>query len=218
VKTAALRALLLTGALLLLGSGVAAAQTQDFMFHWSPSPVIDGDGIVRPEAVYYEVWFQRGTQPEVMIGTTPDTLFIVTGEPEVTQRIRVRAVDAEGRTSEKSQWSDPIYFTNEGDNNGFPGLPAGPELQPNYPNPFNPETTIVYAVPMDVDPGMRVRLEIYAVNGQRVRRLDVDSTPGWHEVKWDGRDDAGLVASTGMYITLFAIGDEVVTNKMTMLK
>ena len=47
MKTAALRALLLTGALLLLGSGVAAAQTQDFMFHWSPSPVIDGDGIVR---------------------------------------------------------------------------------------------------------------------------------------------------------------------------
>jgi hypothetical protein len=216
VKTAALRVLLLTCAVLTLVAGVATAQTQDFQFHWSPSPLIDGDGIVRPEAVSYEVWMQRGSQPEVMIGITADTLFVVTGEPEIAQRIRVRAVDAEGRTSEKSQWSDPIYFTN--DNGGTPGLPAGPELQPNYPNPFNPETTIVYAVPMDVGPGTRVRLEIFAINGQRVRSLNVDQSPGWHEVKWDGRDDAGLVASTGMYITMFAIGDEVVTNKMTMLK
>lgn len=216
MKTAALRVLLLTGAVLALVAGVATAQTQDFQFHWSPSPIIDGDGIVRPEAVFYEVWMQRGSQPEVMIGATADTVFIVTGEPEIAQRIRVRAVDAEGRTSEKSQWSDPIYFTN--DDGGIPGLPAGPELQPNYPNPFNPETTIVYAVPMDVDPGTRVRLEIFALNGQRVRSLNVDQSPGWHEVKWDGRDDSGLVASTGMYITLFAVGDEVVTNKMTMLK
>ena len=42
------------------------------------------------------------------------------------------------------------------------------------------------------------------------------------EERWQwfggGKDDSGLVASTGMYVTLFAIGDQIVTNKMTMLK
>jgi len=216
VKTVSQHFILMTSLLMILGAGVATAQTQDFSFHWSPSPIIDEDGIVRPEAVYYEIWLQRGQTAEVMIGTTADTVFVVKGEPEIDQRIRVRAVDAEGRMSVKSEWSDPIYFSyNDGE---IPGVPQGPELQPNYPNPFNPETTIVYAVPDDIGAGDRVRLEIFSVAGQRVRRLDADRSPGWHEVRWDGRDDHGVVASTGMYITLFAIGDQVVTNKMTMLK
>ena len=114
-----------------------------------------------------------------------------------------------------SPYSDPIYFSYE---NGVPDLPGGPELAPNYPNPFNPETTIAYAVPANIPSGQRVRLEIFSVNGQRVRRFDVDRSPGWHEVSWNGRDDSGMIAATGMYVTMFAIGDKVVTNKMTMLK
>ena len=200
---------------MLFGTGVAVAQTKDFMFHWSPSPIIDGDGIVRPEAVYYEVWFQRGSQSEIMLTTTADTTVVVRAEPDVSQRIRVRAVSAEGLASVKSDWSDPIYFASD---DNTPGLPEGPLLPPNYPNPFNPETTIVYAVPSDIAPGDRVRLEIYAINGQRVRSLEVDRTPGWHEVQWNGRDDNGLVEWTGMYVTMFAVGDQIVSTKMTMLK
>ena len=156
-----------------------------------------------------------GSDHSLMLGTTPDTTYVVRGEPDVNQRIRVRAVNAEGRKSNMSEWSDPIYFSNDG---VIPELPTGPELMPNFPNPFNPETNIVYAIPTDMRPDARVRLEIFAVNGQKVRTLEVDRSPGWHQVSWDGRDDNGLIASTGMYITMFAVDDEVVTNKMTMLK
>jgi len=215
VKTAAHRILTTTVVMMILFVGGASAQTEEFLFHWPPSPIVDVNGVVHPEAVFYEVWFQRGADAEVLVGTTVVTRFIVQGEPDVSQRIRVRAVDAEGRQSEMSSWSDPIYFSYD---NGVPDLPGGPELAPNYPNPFNPETTISYAVPQDIATGDRVRLEIFAVNGQRVRRFDVDRSPGWHEVRWDGRDDKGLGAATGMYVTMFAVGDHVVTNKMTMLK
>lgn len=215
MKTAALRLFATTMVLLILSVGGVSAQTEEFQFQWTASPIIDGDGIVRPEAAFYEVWFQRGTDAEVLIGTTADTRFIVQGEPDVNQRIRVRAVDDEGRMSQMSPWSDPIYFSYE---NGIPDLPSGPELAPNYPNPFNPETTIAYAVPDDIPTGHRVRLEIYSVNGQLVRRFEVDRSPGWHQVSWNGRDDNGMIAATGMYVTMFAVGDKVVTNKMTMLK
>ena len=99
MKTAALRILATTVVLIILSVGGASAQTEDFLFHWAASPIIDGDGIVRPEAAFYEVYFQRGTDAEVLIGTTADTRFIVQGEPDVNQRIRVRAVDSGGRTS-----------------------------------------------------------------------------------------------------------------------
>ena len=137
MKTAAYRILTTTVVMMILFVGGASAQTEEFLFHWPPSPIVDVDGVVHPEAVFYEVWFQRGSDAEVLIGTTAVTRFIVQGEPDVSQRIRVRAVDAEGRQSEMSPWSDPIYFSYD---NGIPDLPGGPELAPNYPlvgNEFN---------------------------------------------------------------------------------
>ena len=216
MKTVAHRVFLTTVVMISLFAVGAAAQTEEFLFYWPPSPIEDGNGVVRPEAVFYEVWFQRGDDAEVLIGTTAVPRFIVQGEPDIEQRIRVRAVDAQGRQSEMSEWSDPIFFTY--DDGVVPNVPTGPELAPNYPNPFNPETTIVYAVPEDISSGTRVRLEIFSVNGQRVRRFEVDRTPGWHQVTWNGRDDNGMIAATGMYVTMLAIGEDVVTNKMTMLK
>jgi hypothetical protein len=51
-----------------------------------------------------------------------------------------------------------------------------------------------------------------------VRTFDVDRTPGWHEVIWDGRGDNGQIQSTGMYVTRFVVGDAMSTAKMTMVK
>ncbi len=48
--------------------------------------------------------------------------------------------------------------------------------------------------------------------------MEVERTPGWHEVVWDGTDDGGRVQATGMYVTRLVVGAMVETQKMTMLK
>ena len=81
---------------------------------------------------------------------------------------------------------------------GVANLTAGEyELAQNAPNPFNPETTLSYALP---DPG-HVRIVVYNALGQEVRVL-VDGVmgSGAHSVVWDGRDGQGRQAASGVYL------------------
>jgi len=88
-------------------------------------------------------------------------------------------------------------------------------LRQNFPNPFNPTTIIQYALPK----ASQVRIEIYNVLGQRVRVL-VDETqePGYKTINWDGKDDAGNEASSGVYFCRIQAGSFVKSMKMTLLK
>lgn len=99
-------------------------------------------------------------------------------------------------------------------------LPRTMELGANYPNPFNPETTIPLQVP-DAG-GSNMRLRIYSVTGQVVRELlsqDSDGlNPGWHEVHWDGRDDGGRPVSSGVYFYRLESAGLLRTRSMTLLK
>jgi len=71
------------------------------------------------------------------------------------------------------------------------------ELMPNYPNPFNAETTIGYALSRTT----QVRLAVYNTLGQTVRTLvDGERPAGMQSVVWDGRDDAGLTVASGVYL------------------
>lgn len=96
-----------------------------------------------------------------------------------------------------------------------PVLPKELALRPNYPNPFNAETTIEYELPK----ATTVRLTIYNVRGQRIRVLvDADETPGYRKVRWDGRDQTGQPAGSGIYyIQLGADGHRLV-RKLILLK
>ncbi len=67
-------------------------------------------------------------------------------------------------------------------------IPDEPSLYNNYPNPFNPETVIRYAVPASMK-SARVHLIVYNVLGQEVRTLVNGSVePGFYEVSFDARD------------------------------
>lgn len=70
----------------------------------------------------------------------------------------------------------------------------------NYPNPFNPETTIKFAINNEGTQN-HVKLTIYNISGQKVRTL-VDDMYGSGEfaVKWDGRNNQGSTAATGLYL------------------
>lgn len=215
MKTAAIKILLSALILSAFSASAALAATQDIQFHWRASPVIDDDGIVRPEAVTYEVWLKRGEASEQMVATVQDTTYKLTADSGVSTRVRVRGIDKEGRRSVMSDWSEPFYFEIEGE---AVAKPLGAQLKPNYPNPFNPETRIVYSIPEDIKSSDVVRLEIFSVQGYRVRTLPVDRSPGWHEVTWNGKDQRGVVASAGMYVTRFVVGNSIETGKMTMVK
>jgi len=90
-------------------------------------------------------------------------------------------------------------------------------LNENYPNPFNPSTTISYNLAEDSD----VELTIYNLKGQRVKQLiSIDQLlAGQHSVEWNGTDDTGKNVSSGIYLYKLKAGDKYTsTKKMILLK
>ncbi|MDP6168369.1 MAG: FlgD immunoglobulin-like domain containing protein [Candidatus Marinimicrobia bacterium] len=88
-------------------------------------------------------------------------------------------------------------------------------LSDNYPNPFNPVTSISYAL---VNSEM-VKLSIYDMRGRLVRTLfRGNQILGYHTMDWNGTDGQGRPVSAGSYIYTIQVGNEVKTKKMTLLK
>ncbi len=81
-------------------------------------------------------------------------------------------------------------------------LPAHFALSQNFPNPFNPTTTIKYALS---EAGL-VHLEIFNVLGQKVRTLiQARQAPGTYRINWDGSDEQGKRLSSGVYIYVLRV-------------
>jgi len=84
-----------------------------------------------------------------------------------------------------------------------------------YPNPFNPATTI----PFTLSRSARVAMRIYDVLGRRVRGLiDEERPAGPQAVMWDGRDDRGRPAASGVYFVRLESGGQVRNGKMALIK
>ncbi|MFQ5641293.1 MAG: cohesin domain-containing protein, partial [bacterium] len=98
-------------------------------------------------------------------------------------------------------------------------IPDRFELLQNYPNPFNLATTIRFGVPQ-VPLGMtHIILDIYNVNGQKVKRLvDEEKPPGYYSIQWDGRDNNGRVVSTGIYFYTFRAEKVQFSQKLLLIK
>ena len=94
-------------------------------------------------------------------------------------------------------------------------LPVSFVLYPNHPNPFNPETTIRYDVPL----ADRVRLRIYDVTGQVVRELtDAFQPAGSYSIVWDGRNERGDQVANSVYLYELRAGDYRAISKMVLMK
>jgi hypothetical protein len=88
-------------------------------------------------------------------------------------------------------------------------------LAPNYPNPFNPSTTISFELPKRE----RANLAVYNIEGKLVATL-VDETlnAGFKEVTWHGKDARGNQVSTGVYFYRLTAGKRTIAKKMVLLK
>jgi len=100
---------------------------------------------------------------------------------------------------------------------GRPGNPFNTELLPNYPNPFNPITTLRFSLREK----LKVSLVIYDSRGRVVRTLvrpDKALAPGKYSVMWDARNEGGIEAPSGQYFYRFTAGRYVKSRKMLLIK
>ncbi|HOX26645.1 MAG TPA: FlgD immunoglobulin-like domain containing protein [Candidatus Krumholzibacteria bacterium] len=85
----------------------------------------------------------------------------------------------------------------------------------NYPNPFNPKTTIMLNLPKTGD----VSLKVYNVRGELVRTLiDGPMEAGSHRIEWNGDNDQGSRAPSGVYFYETQANGKVLVNKMALVK
>jgi len=89
-------------------------------------------------------------------------------------------------------------------------------LEQNFPNPFNPTTTIAFHVP---DGGAAIELGVFNVAGERVRTLLAEEmSPGRKTVIWNGLNDHGERASSGVYFVRLTSDATKLTKKVVLLK
>ena len=94
-------------------------------------------------------------------------------------------------------------------------VPTRFQLQKNYPNPFNTETTISFTLPQSA----AVSLEVFNARGQFVKTLihrDMDA--GYHRIVWNGKDVNDHDVASGTYIYTLRARDEVFTKRMTLIR
>jgi len=95
---------------------------------------------------------------------------------------------------------------------------ASPEpftLNQNFPNPFNPSTTISFTMEKEE----HVSLDVFAVTGQYVNTLTEGTlSPGNHNVEWNGTDSHGVNVSPGLYIYRLNTGGSSAIGKMLLIK
>ena len=93
--------------------------------------------------------------------------------------------------------------------------PGSLTLAQNYPNPFNPTTCIAYTM---AGPGY-ARLGVYNVLGAKIALLTNQyQAAGSYSVSWDGRDTQGIVVAAGLYFYRLQVADQILTQKMMLLK
>lgn len=107
-----------------------------------------------------------------------------------------------------------IYYNANGSYES-PDVPVFTELNPIYPNPFNPRAYIPYSL----DRVENVDFRIYNARGQQVREFRLGETiPGNHRLEWDGTDASGRVLPNGVYFFRMTAGKDSFQRKAVLLK
>ena len=88
-------------------------------------------------------------------------------------------------------------------------------LEQNFPNPFNPSTSIRFNLPAR----KKVDLEIFTITGEKVRTLIANEMKaGVHDVPWDGRNEKGRSVASGLYIYRLKTEDFTRSKKMLLIR
>ena len=123
---------------------------------------------------------------------------------------RLSALDHSGNSSEYTEIVSAILLSIDEDL-----IPDDFALYQNFPNPFNPVTTIRFDIPEQ----SHVLIQIFDVQGRKVNTIINETiNPGKQHALWDATNDIGEPVSAGMYFYLIKAGDYTKTRKMILLK
>jgi hypothetical protein len=113
---------------------------------------------------------------------------------------------------------DDVMVVNNGatvDNHNTSTIPTMTSLGGNYPNPFNPETSIRF----DLKENSKVTIDVYNIKGQRIATVAEGSfNAGRHSVTWKGTDSNGNSVASGVYFYKMNCGTYTKTRKMILMK
>lgn len=108
-----------------------------------------------------------------------------------------------------------FHLLGTSNSNGHGVIPSDLRIDPGYPNPFNPSTTIDYSIPRT----SRLNLSVYNILGQKVTTLvDAVKSAGSYSATWSGTDDAGRSVASGVYLCTIKAGGVYRTIKLVKAK
>ena len=130
---------------------------------------------------------------------------------------RIRFVLGSGGLVTGEGWYiDDVYYTNPTGTSENLILPLVNSLSNNYPNPFNPVTTISFST---TETDQNTELTVYNMKGQKVKTLvNTNLDAGQHKVVWNGKDESGKPVSSGVYFYKMKAGNFIATRKMILMK
>ncbi len=145
-----------------------------------------------------------------------ETSFLDSAVPNGTYCYNIRAVYSGGY---QSALSTDAVIEHVQTNANEVIIPVTTELSGNFPNPFNPTTSIKYALHEDA----KICIKIFNIKGQKVKTLvDKQQSAGYHTVMWNGKDNSGKAAASGLYFYKMVSegnsGDYTSIKKMILLK
>ncbi|MBI5868755.1 MAG: T9SS type A sorting domain-containing protein, partial [candidate division Zixibacteria bacterium] len=195
-----------------------------------PGDVIAGPFVVSADTNtgWADVIIPEGAQPVITSGS----FFVVLYWQPSSPSLPGVATDTTAVSPNRSVWYDNAYGWYYFDLGNFmiraavqsptgveeltgSATPAQYTLDANYPNPFNPSTTINFSLRA----ASRIELRIHNILGQAVRDLfsgELDS--GRHTIEWDGRDNNGNPVTSGVYFYTLRTNSSEETRKMLLLK
>jgi flagellar hook assembly protein FlgD len=197
---------------------VLDSAAQSVTFSWKKAVDLNGDALI------YQ-WNPIGGSAVLSAGSGADTFVVRTGaqlaaflgtHDTVTLKWTSKVKDASPTIVSNVDTSSVILVRGTITGVALSDLlPKEYALSQNFPNPFNPTTTIRFALPNDA----KVSLKVYDMLGREVRTLiDGNLHVGYQEVMWDGRNNAGIQVASGMYIYRITAGSFVSSKKMLLLK
>ena len=188
------------------------------LLNWNESRDVDGDSITylvtMPNQQVLTLSADSVIVPYVDLATKywPEQFAML---PRLTGTIKLAVSD--GNDTIPATNADRVVFINRYDYLGIyqAGVPTDFALHENYPNPFNPSTTLRFDLPELSD----VNIVIYNMVGQKIRSFRVSSmAAGYHSLKWNATNDYGDQVSAGVYFYQFQTKEFVKTRKMILLK
>ena len=194
---------------------------ETYELKWSESIDVDID------TIDYLVYAKIGVYPEKEIyDTTVIALplsyqeiveIVFEGKPNEKATVQFTIFATDGIDTVRITGDDRVLFVNryeylstEGE-----GIPTEFALHDNYPNPFNPTTTLRFDLPEVSD----ITVTIFNMLGQKVRTFNMNNTPaGYHSIKWNATNNFGDPVGAGVYLYQLRAGNFVKTKKMILLK